>query len=64
MFRRLNDPAKMKVVLDRIESAEQIEKLNEFELNRNNRLKDMAFALLLFSSSIVMSSIVVYYFTK
>jgi len=64
MFRRLNDPAKMKVVLERIDKAEDIEKLNDFEIKRSNRLKDMAFALLIFCSGIVMISIVTYFFTK
>lgn len=64
MFRRLNDPAKMKVVFERMEKAEQLEKLNQFEQRRNERLKDMAFSLLIFSSGIVMISIVTYVFTK
>lgn len=64
MFRRLNDPAKMKVVFERMEKAEQLEKLNKFEQRRNERLQDMAFSLLIFSSVIVMISIVTYVFTK
>jgi hypothetical protein len=64
MFRRLNDNAKMQVVLDRIDNANDIEKLNDFEIKRSNRLKDMAFALLVFCSGIVMISIVTYFFTK
>lgn len=64
MFRRLNDPAKMKVVFERMEKAEQIEKLNQFEQRRNERLQYMAFSLLIFSSGIVMISIVTYVFTK
>jgi hypothetical protein len=64
MFRRLNDPAKMKVVLERMDKAEDIQKLNDFEIKRSNRLKDMAFALLVFCSGIVMISIITYFFTK
>jgi hypothetical protein len=64
MFRRLNDPAKMKVVLERIEKVEDNKKLDDFEIKRSNRLKDMAFALLVFCSGIVMMSIVTYLFTK
>lgn len=64
MFRRLNDPAKMRVVLENLENAEQQEKLNQFEQRRNERLQDMAFSLLIFSSGIVMISIVTYVFTK
>jgi hypothetical protein len=64
MFRRLNDPAKMRVVLERIEKVEDNKKLDDFEIKRSNRLKDMAFALLVFCSSIVMMSIVTYFFTK
>lgn len=64
MFRRLNDPAKMRVVLENLENAEQREKLNQFEQRRNERLKDMAFSLLVFSCGIVMISIVTYVFTK
>lgn len=64
MFRRLNDPAKMKVVFERMEKAEQLEKLNQFEQRRNERLQDMAFSLLIFSSGIIMISIVTYVFTK
>ena len=64
MFRRLNDTAKMKVVLERIDKAEDNEKLNDFEIKRSNRLKDMAFALLIFCSAIVMVSIVTFIFIK
>lgn len=64
MFRRLNDPAKMKTVLQHLENAEDNEKLNDFEIKRSNRLKDMAFALLIFCSAIVMISIVTFIFTK
>jgi hypothetical protein len=64
MFRRLNDPAKMRVVLERIEKVEDNKKLDDFEIKRSNRLKDMAFALLVFCSGIVMISIVAYLFTK
>ena len=64
MFRRLNDPAKMKTVLQHLENVEDNEKLNDFEIKRSNRLKDMAFALLVFCSGIVMISIVTYFFTK
>ena len=64
MFRRLNDRAKMKVVLDRIDKAEDTEKLNDFEIKRSNRLKVMAFALLVFCSAIVMVSIVTFIITK
>jgi hypothetical protein len=64
MFRRLNDPAKMRVVLDRMEKAEDNKKLDDFEIKRSIRLKDMAFALLVFCSGIVMMSIVTYFFTK
>jgi hypothetical protein len=64
MFRRLNDPAKMRVVLERIEKVEDNKKLDDFEIKRSNRLKDMAFALLVFCSGIVMMSIVTYLFTK
>ena len=64
MFRRLNDNAKMQVVLDRIDNVNDIQKLNDFEIKRSNRLKDMAFALLVFCSGIVMISIVTYFFTK
>jgi len=64
MFRRLNDPSKMKVVLDRIDKAEDNEKLNDFEIKRSNRLKDMAFALLIFTSGIIMISIVTYFFNR
>jgi hypothetical protein len=64
MFRRLNDNAKMQVVLDRIDNVNDIEKLNDFEIKRSNRLKDMAFALLVFCSGIVMISIVTYFFTR
>jgi hypothetical protein len=64
MFRRLNDPAKMRVVLERIEKVEDNKKLDDFEIKRSNRLKDMAFALLVFCSGIVMISIVTYLFTK
>jgi hypothetical protein len=64
MFRRLNDPAKMRVVLDRIEKAEDNKRLDDFEIKRSNRLKDMAFALLVFCSGVVLISIVTYLFTK
>ncbi len=64
MFRRLNDPAKMRVVLERIEKVEDNKKLDDFEIKRSNRLKDMAFALLVFCCGIVMISIVTYLFTK
>ena len=64
MFRRLNDTAKMKTVLQHLENAEQEEKLNDFEITRSNRLKDMAFALLIFCSAIVMVSIVTFIFIK
>jgi hypothetical protein len=64
MFRRLNDPAKMRVVLERIEKIEDNKKLDDFEIKRSNRLKDMAFALLVFCSGIVLISIVTYLFTK
>jgi hypothetical protein len=64
MFRRLNDPAKMRVVLERMEKAEDIQKMNDFEIKRSNRLKDMAFALLVFCSGVVLISIVTYLFTK
>jgi hypothetical protein len=64
MFRRLNDPAKMKVVLERMGKLEDNKKLDDFEIKRSNRLKDMAFALLVFCSGIVLISIVTYLFTK
>jgi ATP-dependent Zn protease len=64
MFRRLNDNAKMQVVLDRIDNVNDNEKLNDFEIKRSNRLKDMAFALLVFCSGIVMISIVTYFFNR
>lgn len=64
MFRRLNDSAKMRTVLENLENAEQQEKLNKFEEKRNGRLQDMAFSLLVFSCGIVMISIVTYVFTK
>ena len=64
MFRRLNDPAKMRVVLERMEKAEDSKKLDDFEIKRSNRLKDMAFALLVFCSGIVLISIVTYLFIK
>jgi hypothetical protein len=64
MFRRLNDHTKMRVVLERIEKVEDNKKLDDFEIKRSNRLKDMAFALLVFCSGIVMISIVTYLFTK
>ena len=64
MFRRLNDNAKMQVVLDRIDNVNDNEKLNDFEIKRSNRLKDMAFALLIFTSGIIMISIVTYFFNR
>lgn len=64
MFRRLNDTAKMKVVLERIENAEENEKLNDFEIKRSNKLKDISFGLLLFCSLIIMVSIVTFIFIK
>jgi hypothetical protein len=64
MFRRLNDPAKMKTVLQHLENVEDNEKLNDFEIKRSNRLKDMAFALLIFTSGIIMISIVTYFFNR
>lgn len=62
MFRRLNDMAKMEVVLDRIENVQDNEKLNQFEQRRNERLKDMAFSLLVFISGFVMANITLLYF--
>lgn len=64
MFMRLNDPAKMKTVLQHLENVEDNEKLNDFEIKRSNRLKDMAFALLIFTSGIIMISIVTYFFNR
>jgi hypothetical protein len=64
MFRRLNDPSKMRVVLERMEKVEDSKKLDDFEVKRSNRLKDMAFALLVFCSAIVLISVVAYLFTK
>ena len=64
MFRRLNDPAKMKTVLQHLENVEDNEKLNDIEIKRSNRLKDMAFALLIFTSGIIMISIVTYFFNR
>jgi hypothetical protein len=62
MFRRLNDMAKMEVVLDRIENVQDNEKLNQFEQRRNERLKDMAFSLLVFIFGFVMANITLLYF--
>jgi hypothetical protein len=64
MFRRLNDSAKMEVVLELINNVNYNKKLNDFEKKRSNRLKDMAFALLVFCSGIVLISIVTYLFTR
>ena len=54
--------AKMEVVLDRIENVQDNEKLNQFEQRRNERLKDMAFSLLVFIFGFVMANITLLYF--
>ena len=64
MFRRLNDTAKMKVALERMEEAEQFEKLNKFEAKHFKKIEDTAFSLLIFVSFFTMANILLYFFHR